>query len=187
MLIFWICKRTIRESYDARQRKSTGIVTKVNCDDAKLMSKWAWKGVQDGGRRNQCNTSWNVVWLSKHREAVQLDRKHYGHPRLGDLRQLRRDRTFKVLSRICTNSSSRSLWLLVASTFQFIWEIWLETHHVWCVILDFDPLVSYGTTFQRHGIAFAFQLNLPTKQWTVINLIKSLSWDECCRISQWIW
>ena len=34
-----------------------------------------------------------------------------------------------------------------------------EKHDVLCMILNFDPLVIYGTTVQTHGIASVFQLN----------------------------
>ena len=39
-------------------------------------------------------------------------------------------------------------------------ETSFEKHDVLCVILNFDPLVIYGTTVQTHGIATVFPLNL---------------------------
>ena len=38
-------------------------------------------------------------------------------------------------------------------------ETSFEKHDVLCVILNFHPLVIYGTSIQTHGIASVFPLN----------------------------
>ena len=84
--------------------------------------------------------------------------------RSGDFGQRRRDRTFKLLSLIYASGSRRQLYLSDASTFHARrTDTKLETRDFMCVILDFDPIVIYGTTFQRHDIAPVFQLYSSTE------------------------
>ena len=47
-----------------------------------------------------------------------------------------------------------------------IWNAWLL-----CVIFDFDPLVIFGTPFQRHGITSVLHLHRSTENWRMINFI----------------
>ena len=50
-------------------------------------------------------------------------------------------------------------------------ETSFEKHDVLRVILNFDPLVSYGTTVQTHGFASVFPLNKASKNQILISLI----------------